>query len=78
MTIRLLQMMCGIVLGEEMEQLSEEDKGLARDIMKRLGTGIMISPLVDLELTDELRRKERLVSPSLAFWAHNLARYDCA
>jgi hypothetical protein len=57
----LLEMMCGISLGEERGEMEDEEREIARSMTKRMGMGIMISPLVNFELTDELRRKESQV-----------------
>jgi hypothetical protein len=61
MVLRLLEMMCGISLGEERGEMGDEEREIARSMTRRMGMGIMISPLVNFELTDELRRKESQV-----------------
>ena len=57
MTMRLLQSMCEISCGEKQDRQEEVDQALMR-----MGTGIMISPFINSEVTDELIEASKSVS----------------
>lgn len=64
MTMRLYQAMCDISLGEESERRDAIDKAL-----ERMDTGIMISPLINPEINDELIEASKNVSLVFYLWS---------
>jgi hypothetical protein len=57
MTFRIYQSMCEVSLGEDSERKQAIDKAL-----ERMDTGIMISPLINPEINDELIAASQKVS----------------
>ena len=57
MTVRLLQAMCEISCGAQTDRQEEVDQALTR-----MGTGILISPFINSEVTDELIEASKNVS----------------
>lgn len=65
MVLRLLEAMCGFLLGEEDLGLREEIRPAVERVMRHSGAGIMISPLLDAEISDKLLEVDRRVSWAL-------------
>jgi hypothetical protein len=68
MSLRFRMLLCGILLGEEEVsgmKIGEDTKRRVKELLDGMGTTIMVSPVVNLEMSDALEKKDALVSTTL-------------
>lgn len=68
MSLRFRMLLCGILLREEElsgMKIGEDTRRRVKELLDGMGSTIMISPVVNLEMSDALEEKDALVSSSL-------------